>query len=240
MRIAVLSDIHGNVPALDAVLGDLARHEVDAIAVLGDHVTGPVDPAGAAERIMALDAICIRGNHDRWTVDTTLRRAGKVDRFARTQLDAGQLAWLAALQPTARVGDAAFLCHGTPGNDEAPWLDNFYAGRTTILPSEADVAREAAGIDMPVILCGHTHIARTLRLSDGRLIVNPGAVGMQLVRGSPDAHYALVEQVDGLWQTALIAVPYDTERAALLAERNGFPAWGDSIRYGWAGPESLG
>lgn len=240
MRIAVLSDIHGNVPALDAVLEDLVRHQPDVIAVLGDHVSGPVDPAGAAERIMALDAVAIGGNHDRWTVDPSIRGAGQVDRFARAQLSAVQLDWLGALPGTARIGDAAFLCHGAPGDDETPWLDNFYTGRKTELPSEAEVAREAVGIVEPVILCGHTHIARTLRLSDGRLIVNPGSVGMQLVRGSPDAHYALVEARRGGWQSALIAVPYDTEAAARLAEENGFPGWGESIRFGWAGPESLG
>ncbi|RYE97691.1 MAG: hypothetical protein EOO78_18355 [Oxalobacteraceae bacterium] len=103
-----------------------------------------------------------------------------------------------------------------------------------------EVAEQAFGIDKAVLLCGHTHIARTLRLTDGRLIANPGSVGMQLVRGSPDAHYAVVEKGRRGWQTALIAVPYDTEAAAKLAEANGFPSWGESIRHGWAGPESLG
>lgn len=148
--------------------------------------------------------------------------------------------WLAALPPTALVGEDVFLCHGTPDNDETPWLDNFYHGRKTTLPSEDEVARQAAGIDCAVILCGHTHIARTLRLRDGRLIANPGSVGMQLVRGSPDAHYAIVEKGRRGWQTALMAVPYDTKAAAGLAEANGFPGWGESIRHGWAGPESLG
>jgi predicted phosphodiesterase len=240
LRIAVLSDVHGNVPALDAVLTDMARQSFDAIVCLGDHVSGPIDPAGAAERIMGLGARCIRGNHDRWVVDTGLRGAGAVDRFARGQLSGAQLDWLAGLPATATLGEDVFVCHGTPDDDEAPWLDNFYDGRTTVLPSEAEVGREAVGIGQAVILCGHTHIARTLRLSDGRLIANPGSVGMQLVRGSPDAHYAVIERRSAGWQTALIGVPYDTEAAAQLAEQNGFPGWGDAIRYGWAGPHTLG
>ena len=233
--------MHGNVPALDAVLDDLARHAPDAVVCLGDHVSGPIDPAGAAERIMALGAICIMGNHDRWVLEPGRRGEDlSVDEFARERLSAAQLDWLGGLPATATLGEAVFLCHGTPHDDEAAWLDNFYNGRTTTLPSEAEVAREAVGIVQPVILCGHTHIARTLRLSDGRLIVNPGSVGMQLVRGSPDAHYALVEQRRGSWQTALIGVPYDVEAAARMAEANGFPGWGEAIRFGWAGPESLG
>lgn len=240
MRLAVISDVHGNAPALDAVLEHIAGEHVDTIVLLGDHVSGPIDPAGAAERLMGLNAVAIRGNHDRWTVDTTLRGAGAVDRFARAQLSAGQLDWLAALPATAKVGEEVFVCHGTPDDDEMPWLDNFYDGRTTTLPSEEEVAGHAEGIDSAVILCGQTHIARTLRLTDGRLIANPGSVGMQLVRGSPDAHYGIVEKGRRGWQTALIAVPYDTEAAAKLAEANGFPGWGESIRHGWAGPESLG
>ena len=241
MRIAVLSDVHGNVPALDAVLEDMARQSFDAVVCLGDHVSGPIDPAGAAERIMALGAISIRGNHDRWVIDPS-RRADpwSVDVMAREQLSGAQLDWLTGLPATAKLGEDVFLCHGTPRDDEAPWLDNFYNGRATILPSEEEVAREAAGIGQSVILCGHTHIARTLRLSDGRLIANPGSVGMQLVRGTPDAHYAVLEKRRAGWQTALIGVPYDTEASARLAEQNGFPGWGDAIRYGWAGPETLG
>ncbi len=236
MRVAVLSDVHGNSPALDAVLEDLAGRQVDALVCLGDHVSGPMDPAGAATRLMALDGLMIAGNHDRWVLDLSLPGAGAGDRFAREQLDDAQIDWLAGLVGTGWLGDEIFLCHGTPSDDETPWLDNFYEKRTTTLPSEAEVARQAVGIGAAVVLCGHTHIPRTLRLSDGRLIVNPGSVGMQLVRGSPDAHYGIVEKRRNGWQTELIAVPYDTEKAAWLAEENGFPHWREAIRFGWAGP----
>jgi putative phosphoesterase len=239
VRLAVLSDIHGNAPALDAVLADIERHEVDGIVCLGDHVSGPIDPAGAAQRLIESGAICIRGNHDRWVLDPKSRGTGAVDRFARSRLSSDQLEWLAGLPATASLSDDVFLCHGTPANDEAAWLDNFYDGRATVLPSEVQVEQEAAGIDYPVLLCGHTHVARTLRLRDGRLIANPGSVGMQLVRGSPDAHYAIIEKRQFGWQTALIAVPYDKEGAARVAEANGFARWAASIRTGWAGPESL-
>lgn len=219
----------------------MAQQRFDAIVCLGDHVSGPVDPAGAAERIMGLGAISIRGNHDRWIFDPVRREAsGSVDGFAYAQLSAAQRAWLGGLPGTALVGEAVYLCHGTPSDDDATWLDRFPNGRTTVLPSEDEVAREAVGLAHEVILCGHTHVARTVRLADGRLIANPGSVGMQLVRGSPDAHYAVIEKRRAGWQTALIGVPYDTEAAARLAGANGFPGWGEAIRHGWAGPETLG
>lgn len=239
MRVAVLSDVHGNSPALDAVLEDLARHSIDAVLCLGDHVSGPIDPAGAAERLMGLGALCIQGNHDRWVLDAQGTRAGAVDIFARNLLTPTQIEWLAVQGAEARLGTDIYLCHGAPQGDEIPWLDNFYKGRTTTLPSEAEVTSAAQGLTAAVMLCGHTHVPRTVRLRDGRLIVNPGSVGMQLVRGSPDAHYAILEQRRAGWQTALVAIPYDTEAAARMAEANGFPQWAEAIRFGWAGPEHL-
>lgn len=239
MRIAVISDVHGNRLALDAVLDDIDSRRVDAIFCLGDNVSGPVDPAGAAERLMALGALCVGGNHDRWTVDPTLRGSGSVDRFARAQLSPAQIEWLAALPARAASTDGIFLCHGTPDDDETPWLDRFFDGRATVLPTEAEVAIHAAGLDYSLMLCGHTHIARSVRLLDGRTIVNPGAVGMQLVHGSPDARYAVVERRATGWRTALMVVPYDHDEAARLASAHGFPQWAASLTNGWVGPESL-
>ncbi|WEJ34435.1 metallophosphoesterase family protein [Devosia sp. SD17-2] len=239
MRLAVLSDIHGNSSALEAVLEDVARVGVDGIVVLGDHVSGPVDPAGVAATLMGLDAVFIRGNHDRWTVDLGLPGSGAVDRFARGRLSAEQLDWLAALPATAQWGDEVFLCHGTPTDDETPWLDSFFKGRTATLPDEASVAALVEGLDFPVYVCGHTHMPRSVRLADGRLVFNPGAVGMQLVRGSPDARYGLLEKHSRGWQSRVNILPYDHEGAAVMAAENGFPQWRASLVSGWAGPESL-
>ena len=240
MRLAVISDVHGNVLALDAVLADIARQGVDAILCLGDNVSGPVDPAGAADRLMALGGLSIAGNHDRWTADLSLKGSGPIDRFANAALTAAQRDWLANLPATATHGDRVFLCHGTPSDDEAPWLDRFYTGRTTTLPTEAEVAAQAVGLDYDLMLCGHTHVPRSLRLLDGRLIVNPGSVGMQLVHGSPDARYAIVERRAAGWHTNLVVVPYDHAEAARRAAANGFPQWAASLTNGWVGPESLG
>jgi predicted phosphodiesterase len=221
------------------VLADIALQGADAIFCLGDNVSGPVDPAGTAQRLMDIAPLCVRGNHDRWTVDLTLPGSGRIDAFARDQLNATQLDWLVSLPATAVHDGDVFLCHGTPDNDEKTWLDRFYKGRTTELPTEADVAAQARGLDYSLLLCGHTHIPRTLRLLDGRLVVNPGSVGMQLVRGSPDARYAIMERRPAGWHTALFAVPYDHIEAARLAVAHGFPQWAASLTHGWAGAESL-
>ena len=89
------------------------------------------------------------------------------------------------------------------------------------------------------MLCGHTHVARAVRLRDGRLIVNPGSVGLQLNHGSPDARYAIVERRDGNLIRRSMPCPTTTSRAARQAEANGFPHWRDALVTGWAGAGGL-
>jgi predicted phosphodiesterase len=237
--LAVISDVHGNRLALDAVLEDIARQGVDATACLGDHVSGPLDPAGSADRLMDLDGPVIRGNHDRWLVNPQDKDLDPVDRFALTRLNAAHLAWLEALPVTAVFGGEVFLCHGTPKSDNTVWLDNYWYDRQTTLPSEDSIVQQAVGVDYPVLLCGHTHVARSVRLRDGRLIVNPGSVGVQVVHGSPDARYAIVERREGQWFSSIRMVPYDHEAAAEQARTNGFAGWVEAISTGWADPVGL-
>jgi putative phosphoesterase len=237
VRLAVISDTHGNRIALDAVLDDIARQGADATVHLGDTVSGPLDPAGTVERLMAQGMLTISGNHDRWVASGD--KPDRIDRFARERLSAEHMAWLAGLPQTAVIENLVFACHGTPRSDTEVWIDNFFDGRTTTLPSEAEIAARAEGLDFPVLLCGHTHIPRVVRLRDGRLVVNPGAVGLQFTHGSPDARYAIVERHAGDWSVTLRSVPYDRHAAADQAEVNGFPGWRNALEFGWDGPHGL-
>ena len=112
--------------ALDAVLADIAGQGVDATLCLGDHVSGPIDPAGSADRLMALDGPVIRGNHDRWLAEGNRegRELDIVDRYALSRMTQAHRAWLAAMPATAVFNGEVFLCHGTPASDDAPWLDD--------------------------------------------------------------------------------------------------------------------
>jgi len=103
----------------------------------------------------------------------------------------------------------------------------------------------AKGISQKLILCAHSHLARAVRLSDGRLIVNPGSVGCPGYRdnhpphphvveaGTPDARYAILERVDDAWQVTFRHVPYDHNAMAELARRNGMPALASALATGW-------
>src|SRR5690606_31758965 len=100
-------------------------------------VSGPLDPVGVADRLMALDGPVIRGNHDRWLVQGRRddRDLDPTDSFVRQQLRADQLAWLAALPATAVFSGEIFLCHGTPVSDDAAWLNGWYQQRTATMPN---------------------------------------------------------------------------------------------------------
>lgn len=239
MRFAVISDVHGNSPALDAVLADITGQGVDTVLCLGDHVSGPIDPAGAADRLMSLSGPVIAGNHDRWLIERSGEDLGAVDQFVAPRMNDAHRQWLEAMPATAVFAGEIFLCHGTPTSDETVWLDNFWHDRKTQLPDEASVAAEAEGLDYPVLLCGHTHTARSVRLRDGRRIVNPGSVGLQLIHGSPDARYAIIERNNGRWSTSIRIVEYDCEAAARMAVTNGFAPWAEALTSGWAGPAGL-
>jgi hypothetical protein len=112
------------------------------------------------------------------------------------------------------------------------------------IASADEVQQRLAGVSASLVLCGHTHHPRAMRSAAGQLIVNPGSVGLQayddahphahvIETGSPDARYAVVERVQGRWVAMLIAVPYDHEPMARLAEQQGLPDWAHALRTGY-------
>lgn len=242
MRIAAISDIHGNLPALDAVLADIARRGADVVVNLGDLLSGPLQPCATAERLMALDLPTVAGNHERQVLTHAPERMGAGDRHANERITPAQRAWLAALPATLRLGDDVLLVHGTPTSDLTGWLETVTpAGMRAATHAEAwERAGDAAA---GLLLCGHTHVPRALRLDDGRLVVNPGSVGLQayddpepwphrMANGTPHARYALVERAGSSWTVAHIAVAYDWDGAAALAERHGAADWAYALRTG--------
>ncbi len=213
MRIAVISDIHGNDLALEAVLADIDAQGIDEIVNLGDHLSGPLNAARTAEILIGRRTAAIRGNHDRYLLTLGPARMGLSDRSAHDELDEHHLHWLAALPATLVYRDALFLCHGTPASDETYWMEALTGDGIVHMARRAEIERFADGIEHPVILCGHTHVQRALRLSGGRLLVNPGSVGCpaydddrpvahKVETGSPDARYAIVERASGDWNAS--------------------------------------
>ena len=237
MRLAVLSDVHGNLTALDAVLDDIAAQGVEATVALGDFLSGPSDPVGVAERFIELDMPSVRGNHDRYITDGR-EKDWHIDALVRGMLDQRQQQWLAGVPATRVLEGDVFLCHGTPQDDNSSFMDGMVGGISSLL-SRDYIEGVAAGFDHEVLLCGHTHVPRSLRLADGRLVVNPGSVGLPFEIGSPDARYAIIEKRRAGWNTELRAVAYDHQAAAKQALERGYPAWAEALTSGWASPKGL-
>jgi diadenosine tetraphosphatase ApaH/serine/threonine PP2A family protein phosphatase len=244
MRFAAIADVHGNYLALEAVMADIRAQGIGEIVNLGDMASGPLDARRTMDTLMALDAVHVLGNHDRYLIDRAPEKMGAWDRPAHAQLDKRHLDWLRAVPPNLVFRDRVFLCHARPDNDEAYWLETVLPDGTMRMSSLEAIEEAAKGIAQRLILCGHTHIAREVRLGDGRMVVNPGSVGSPGYRdrhpyphvieaGTPDARYAILELADNNWRVTFRHLPYDHEAMAALARRNGQPELASALATGW-------
>lgn len=243
MKIAVVSDIHGNRWALEAVAQDIARQGVDLVVNLGDLLSGPLAPSATADILISLGWPTIQGNHERQLLACAERAGSLSDRHAFEQTSAAQQAWLAALpQVLFWETEGIFACHGVPGDDRQYWLEQ--VGPDGIVPAaQSWVEQHAVGVEAGLILCGHSHQPRLRSLSGGRLLVNPGSVGLQayeddlpyyhrVENGSPHARYALCQQLHGAWQARICTVSYDDNVASQAATARGRADWAHWLATG--------
>jgi putative phosphoesterase len=179
-RVATLYDVHGNLRALEAVLGDIPADAT--IVVGGDVCAGGSHPAETLERLRALGerVLWLRGNADR---ELTPGEKGlapeEVIEATRAALTAEQIAFLHSLPTTVQIGDTLF-CHATPRND----VDIFTEGTP-----EEQIAYIFAGIEAEIVVCGHTH-TQFERVIAGKRVINSGSVGMPY-EDAPGAYWTL-------------------------------------------------
>ena len=199
-RIAIVSDIHGNLPALEAVWSEIERASATHIVNLGDIASGPLWPSETVQWLMAREAAepgrwhTIAGNHERQALGADVARMGASDAYAARALQAPERAWLGALPATQWLLDEVLLCHGTPASDLVYFMESVTSGcgldgqRGVRAATPTELGERAAetppggartGLAASLILCGHTHVPRAMSLPGGPLIVNPGSVGLQ-------------------------------------------------------------
>lgn len=242
MRLAVVADIHGNRAALDAVMSDIATMAPDLVVNLGDCLSGPLEPGATADRLMELAWPTVRGNHDRWLIEQTSTEMGASDRFAAAEMSNAHRAWLAALPATLQPVDGVFACHATPDSDDRYLVEEVTPAGVLDRAPEA-IAADLAAVAAEVILFGHSHKPRLMRLADGRLLLNPGSVGLPAYRddtpfphvmaaGSPHARYALIDRGPNGWTVTQRAVAYDWDAAARLAASRGRHDWAEGLATG--------
>jgi len=225
ITLALLSDIHGNLPAFEAVAADLLARRPDAVYVLGDMINGCPWSAEVMDRLLDLGWPMLLGNHEDALLQLGTSRIEPRyldrDRYAalwwtREHLTERHLAVLAALplesQLTLPEAPPLRIFHGVPGNISVGFRPD----------SRAEwIAHHLAAIPDGTVAGGHTHVPMTRWISrpgvgadDGRwLVINSGSVGIPF-DGDPRASYAwLIGKLEG-WQAAIVRVPYDREAVA--------------------------
>lgn len=220
MRVALLSDIHGNAVALDACFEDLrAEGGADRIVVAGDLCMDGPRPRGVLRRLREAGANVVRGNTDRMIALEDATKFDEEDRAAimwqRGALGQDAVAWLGAAPPTMTIGDGEsglFICHATPKNDdEHVWPD---AG-------DEQLESLVTGIPQRTFAFGHLHYPY-IRAWRDRLFVNVSSVGLPK-DGDSRAHYAILTQRGGGWSVRSRRVPFDVARVERQIRKSGMP-----------------
>jgi putative phosphoesterase len=244
-KIAIVSDIHSNHLALEAVIEDIEKNNIAIVLNLGDSLYGPMNPEECFKLISDKKFISISGNQDRFI----LEHEGKDNHlnstltFVLNSLSQAAFNWIRTLKKE-NIWKNIYMCHGNLHQDDVPLLESFYKGEVKH-KSSTELERELKHRVQDIILCGHTHIPRIVSLfNNSKFIINPGSIGLpayddhypfyhKMESDTPLAKYSIVE-FEGNTLTSITQrhIKYDYERAAQQAEKNDRPDWAYWIRYG--------
>jgi len=242
-KFALLSDIHGNAWALENVMKDIIDRGIEDLINLGDIFYGPLDPHGTSKLLRDFRMLTIQGNQDRLIHENiNTPSENPTLEYVLKHLPEDQSLWLQTLPKTRVVAGELFLCHGTPLKDDSYLLEDISQG-TPRLKTKSELNHLLEGIEQSVVVCGHSHIQGTVQLPNGKLIVNPGSVGLpaytddlpifhKMESGCPHASYSILSNSDAGWKIEHIKIPYDWEKAAEEASKNRREDWAKWIRTG--------
>jgi putative phosphoesterase len=229
MRLGIVSDIHGNLLALEAVLAELDREAPDRLICLGDVVAGPRANEALA-RVRELGCPVIMGNWDAWSVDGMPEPGNAIEErlydlgaFWAERLGDDDREFIRSFVPRVELdldGTRLLCFHGSPTS-----YDHWIVATTP----DREVEEMLGGHDAPVLVGGHTHLQMVRRYSES-LFVNPGSVGLPFELWSPDsvrigprAEYALLTAEDGRLAVDLRRTTYDVEAHLRTGLQSGMP-----------------
>jgi putative phosphoesterase len=238
MRIAVISDIHGNCVAFEAVLADLQLHPVDHIVCLGDAIQGGPQPAGVAARLRELGCPVVMGNADAWLLtgketgdeaitDERRHHMNEIRDWSLAQLSSADRAFIQSFKPTVEMileANRRFLCfHGSPASFDDVLLPDL---------AQADLFHFLGAYDADVLTGGHTHVQHMRRISaDARFYFNPGSVGFAYSHHQPDegfqadpwAEYAILTSEREQLALEFRRIPFDVAALIEIYRASGRP-----------------
>ena len=234
MRLAILADIHGNIPALEAALKEIEKDAVDGFIVAGDMVAGP-NPVEVINRLHELDACMIRGNNENYILRFAsgdapdwwhTARQWSFIRWNYRRMDDNILAFIKELPEQRTINfagtDAIRIVHGSPRNIS----ELMYPEKDM---SPLDVALEM--VSEPVLIFGHTHEPWQVR-QDGRLALNPGALCGTFM-GKTGGSYAILSWENNRWEAELRELHYDISLARNAFEDTGLLKEGGAFSECW-------
>ena len=241
MRIAIISDIHGNSVALEFVLGDLSTEQIDCVVCLGDTASDGPQPREVISQLRRLDCSVIMGNMDAWALNPhplggkskNAQLGNEIRLWGVSQLSPEDLNFLRAFEATVKMpldSSTDLLCyHGSPQS-----FEDVIASTTP----DVDLERMLSGCHAAVLAGGHTHTQMLRRFGD-TIIINPGSVGAPPMLGGCNpglawAEYGIVCWSDGSLGIEFRRVPVDVNLLIQAASDGGMPHadWWVQSRYG--------
>jgi predicted phosphodiesterase len=221
-RIAIISDIHGNIPAFDAVIADIEQCDIDKVFVAGDIVGRGPQGNAAVHRIINAGWTCVRGNHEDYLLDFIRKQVPeswfKLDiwsaaRWLAAELDNTAVQYISQLPLSICPTPSLHILHGTPRSNRegiGPWTEDDFCLQMFDM------------IDESCLVCAHTHRTHHRQLQNGQ-IVNSGSVGLPFNRDHR-AQYAILSRNSqhSQWHIEFRQVPYDREQLLRIYETSGF------------------
>ncbi len=241
-KIAIISDIHGNTWALEEVLTDIKNRGIETIINLGDSLYGPLNPKGTFKLLIKNEVISISGNEDRIILETlNLRSEIPTIEYVKSQIDVSIIDWLKKLPFDFIYDNEIYCCHASPKSDSVYLLDSLQPKHVEIR-GNSEINKLLTGIKQKIVVCGHSHVSRVVE-TDKVIVINPGSVGLpayeddlpilhKMENFSSHARYSILTYSENSINIDQIAVSYNYEKTAKMAERNKRIDWAKWIRTG--------
>lgn len=239
--LAVISDIHGNIWALEVVLEDIYRRNIRNVINLGDSVYGPLEPSRTADILIRENISSVSGNED--TIIHKYNNTRKINptlEYVAADLEESHMNWLKDLPFKMDLPGQITCFHGTPLS-ETEYLIHEVKDSIMVKRREERILDILKPYNYKYFLCGHDHLPNIIMLPDG-LVINPGSVGLQayddddpphyIENGSPHARYCIIRETEDGLVAEHIVLLYDHMTASRKAGQNGRPDWGFWLRTG--------